>query len=111
MSENTSAQPQTMTESEWKALGEKLFGADMNLWRFKCPHCGNVMSMVKARAMTEEQKVALRRGWSIEQECIGRYVDAGCNWCAYGLFSGPHFVVRANGDKTPVFAFDAGGAS
>lgn len=32
--------------------------------------------------------------------------EQGCNWCAYGLFSGPFFVVRESGNKTPVFAFD-----
>ena len=107
-------QPETMTEAEWRALGKKLFGPALDRWRFRCPTCGHVMSIAKAREMTDEQQKKLRgggagdQGWSIESECVGRYLsDAGCNWCAYGLFSGPFFVVRPDGHKTPVFGFDA----
>jgi hypothetical protein len=100
-------QPQTMTEAEWNALGEKLFGSDLTKWRFRCPHCNNVMSLEKARAMSADKVAKLRAGkWSLEQECIGRYVDEACNWCAYGLFSGPFYVTRDSGAKTPVFGFD-----
>lgn len=103
-------QPQTMTAAEWYALGEKLFGSEVN-WRFTCPHCSNVMSLEKARALPAEQLARLRSGkWSIESECIGRYVAAGCNWAAYGLFSGPFFVTRPNGKRTPVFGFDISGS-
>ena len=108
--ESGQPQPQTMTEEAWKALGERLFGADTDLWRFKCPTCGHVMSMQKARAMPEETKAMLRNRWSIEQECVGRYLTGlGCDWCAFGLFAGPCFVVRASGATTPVFAFDVDG--
>lgn len=100
-------QPQTMTEAEWRALGEKLFGPNLDRWRFKCPTCGHVMSVEKARAMPADEKAKLRGGWSIEQECVGRYVNGtGCDWCAYGLFSGPFFVERDGGGRTPVFGFD-----
>lgn len=102
----TVTQPTTMTEEDWRSLGERIFGANMDQWRFKCPTCANVMSMEKARAMPEETKAKLRNRWSIEQECVGRYLTGqGCDWCAYGLFSGPFFVRR--GEKTtPVFGFD-----
>lgn len=101
-------QPQTMSEPEWNALGEKLFGADLARWRFKCPTCGTAMSIEKARAMPADDVARLRGGkWNIEQECVGRYLTGqGCDWCAYGLFSGPFFVVRDGGKKTPVFGFD-----
>lgn len=100
-------QPQVMTEAEWNELGNALFGGDTNAWRFKCPHCTNVMSMYKARGLTDPEIAKLRNGWHIESECVGRYIaTAGCNWAAYGLFSGPFFVVREDGRRTPVFGFD-----
>jgi hypothetical protein len=100
-------QPQSMTEAEWRAFGERLFGPDLDNWRFKCPTCGHVMSICVARDLSPEQKTKLRAGRSVEQECVGRYVDElGCNWCAYGLFSGPFFVEREGGGRTPVFGFD-----
>jgi hypothetical protein len=110
---NEQPQPQTMTEVDWNALGERLFGADLSRWRFRCPTCSHVMSIDKARAMPQYDVARLRsRRWNIEQECIGRYLPGqGCNWCAYGLFSGPFFVERGNGKKTPVFGFDMTGAT
>lgn len=105
-------QPHTMPEAEWQALGLALFGDDRTKWRFRCPHCDNVMSIERARAMAPEQLAMLRASkWNIEQECVGRHIDAGCDWCAYGLFSGPFFVVRDGGQKTPVFGFDTSGAT
>jgi hypothetical protein len=106
-----SEQQQTMAEAEWQALGQSLFGDDLTKWRFRCPTCDSVMSIERARALPPEQLAKLRASkWNIEQECVGRYIDAGCNWCAYGLFSGPFFVVRDSGNKTPVFGFDTSGA-
>lgn len=70
------------------------------------------MSIKKARALPEDEIARLRGGrWNIEQECIGRYLPGkGCDWCSYGLFSGPFFVER-DGKKTPVFGFDLSGAT
>lgn len=103
----TVTQPQVMTEPEWRALGERLFGEDLSRWRFTCPTCGMVMSIEKARSMPDDDKGKLRAGWAIEQECVGRYLTGqGCDWCAYGLFRGPFFVQRANGKNSPVFGFD-----
>ena len=31
--------PRLIYLADWKALGEKLFGADKYLWNFKCPNC------------------------------------------------------------------------
>jgi hypothetical protein len=101
------SQPQTMPESEWRTLGERLFGADEAAWRFVCPHCRRVSSVAAARALPDEDKVRLRKGWDPVSECVGRYIARlGCDWAAYGLFSGPFFVERASGSKTPVFGFD-----
>jgi hypothetical protein len=97
-----------VTEAVWRAKGEELFGADEVRWEFVCPTCGKVMSIEKARALPAEQLATLRAGkWSPYQECVGRYVPSlGCNWAAYGLFSGPVFVERDGGGKlTPVFDF------
>ena len=100
-------QPQTMTEAEWHALGEKLFGAEMSRWRFVCPSCHVVASIEKARALPAAEIAVLRAGgWRPESECIGRYfADRGCDWCAYGLLHGPFFVEREDGRKTPCFGF------
>lgn len=105
---DAATQPTLMTEAEWRALGERLFGSNMDQWRFRCPHCDHVMSMEKARAMPGDSKAKLRGRWSIEQECVGRYLTGqGCDWCAYGLFSGPFFVTRVE-KRTPVLGFDMG---
>lgn len=103
-------QPQTMTEAAWRKLGEQLFGADPASWRFRCPACEIVMSITRAHGLSDDDKAKLRAaGWVIEQECIGRYLEGrGCDWCAYGLFKGPFFVMRAD-RKTPVFGFDTEG--
>ena len=103
----TETQPETMTEADWNALGQRLFGPEIKRWRFRCPTCNNVWSYEKADTFAEEQRAKLRGHWHVEQECVGRYIDgAGCDWCAYGLFCGPFFVLREGGKKTPVFGFD-----
>lgn len=107
-------QPTEMSEADWRSLGESLFGKSMDRWRFVCPTCGSTMSIEKARKLPEDQKERLRagNGWSIEQECVGRYLTGvGCDWAAYGLFHGPFFVVRPSGNKTPVFGFDTTGGT
>ncbi len=104
-------QPSKMAEAEWYAFGERLFGKDHSNWRFKCPTCGNVMSLSQARSLLSNDLEKLRKlEWSVEQECIGRYLEnQGCDWAAYGLFSGPHFVNRPSGSLTPVLGFDIPG--
>jgi hypothetical protein len=98
-----------LTQTEWEAKGRALFGEDKSRWAFKCPICGNAMSIERARAEFPELKGS---GWAPEQECAGRYTDRvkrkdgkRRDWCAYGLFRGP-LVVRANsGNEVPVFEF------
>ena len=99
MSNTTSV---TMTKEEWMAKGEELFGKDQMQWRFRCPTCGHIQR-------PEDFRVHKDKGANPKaayQECIGRYdKTSGCDWCAYGLFSGPNFV--KDGDKEiPVFSFD-----
>lgn len=95
-----------MTLAEWHALGEQLFGPNEDRWRFKCPTCGHVTSHVDANSLPIEERNKLKGAWNVTSECIGRYLDGiGCNWAAYGLFRGPHFVVREDGTETAVFAF------
>lgn len=102
------------TEAEWTAKGEALFGPDRERWVFRCPSCGNEMSIARARA----EFPALRgSGWAPHQECIGRYIDVPaahgkrgrCDWCAYGLIRGPWVVVRTvDGKETEVAVFEFG---
>jgi len=105
-----------LTESEWRKRGAELFGEDVARWRFKCPTCGHVASVESLRAELTDEELGLLRGrYSLEAECIGRYLsDRGCDWAAYGLFSGPVFVLRDSGRETPVFDFaepEHGGAA
>lgn len=34
-----------VSQADWLAEGEKLFGTDPRKWKFKCPNCGHVQSM------------------------------------------------------------------
>lgn len=90
----------------WEARGRELFGADKATWRFRCPRCGNVASVERAKSEWPQLKAS---GWVPEQECVGRYLTGvGCNWAAYGVFHGPDFVsVDGRAEPVPVFAFDA----
>lgn len=100
----------TYTEDEWFKRGEELYGKAHEKWRFKCPRCGNVMSIEKAKtAFSNEERATLKeKDWRIEQECVGRHIQGvGCDWCAYGLFRGPDFVKRKDGSESAVFPFDA----
>jgi hypothetical protein len=94
----------TITETEWRAKGAELFGDDMEAWRFVCPACGDELSLAEAK---EKHPELAGCGWAPGQECIGRYTDkVDCDWCAYGLLSGPLFIDR--GEKTTA-AFDFAG--
>ncbi len=96
-----------VTEEEWFAKARELFGENQDNWTFVCPACGHEMSIVKARTQYPEHLPKMRQSdLKIECECIGRAVPGlGCDWCAYGLFNGPVFVKRQNGNETPCFDF------
>lgn len=118
----------TIKEADWRAKGAELFGPDEKAWRFRCPSCNEVMSVERAKAeVPEHYHAALRggepcpsrpgkltAGWDVTAECIGRYVPGfGCNWCAYGLFSGPLAIdtgeLRDDGTPRAPCAFDFDG--
>lgn len=61
-----------MTPEEWQAEGTRLFGSDVNTWRFMCPSCGHVQ--------TRQDFIDL--GLNMRQvdellaySCIGRWLD------------------------------------
>jgi hypothetical protein len=69
--------------------------------KFVCPHCGNTASPNDWTAAGGDPQRA-------PHECIGRLdpkvmaggefvagPNGGCDWAAFGLFSGPVFVVTA----------------
>jgi hypothetical protein len=92
-----------ISEEDWIKKGIELFGEDREKWRFHCPSCHNELSIEEARTKFASLEGC---GWHPVSECIGRYTrDAGCDWCAYGLFSGPLFVKRDDETVTPVFDF------
>lgn len=99
----------TITRSVWETKGAELFGDNKADWRFVCPVCGNAASIATARESFPELK---GRGWRPTQECLGRYTPAiDCDWCAYGLFRGPLFVIAPgeNGETEvtiPIFDFE-----
>lgn len=81
-----------LTRDEWFALGQKLYGEEVEDWKVRCPMCGRVNQL-------KEFKEAGSKGPdNAFVECIGRYTGQGspdkadgngCNWAAYGLFGIP----------------------
>ena len=79
--------------------------------KFVCPHCGNTASPNDWKAAGGDPQHATDR-------CIGRLdpdvmaagefkpgPHGGCDWAAFGLFSGPVFVVTPDGKRIPAFEF------
>lgn len=101
-----------ITREDWLALGEKLYGKNVEDWKVRCPMCGHV-------AKVGDFKEAGADGPdSAFVECIGRYTgkgspkegdSSGCNWAAYGLFGIPnnnaYLVEMQNGEKIAAFPF------
>lgn len=106
----------------WRALGTRLFGPDMGKWRWKCPRCSAVSTPDGWIAVGRSPAEAYRA----PTECLKRagsmarmrrpMTDEECDWCSWGLFAGPWFVVHqdavavegkvARGNCTPCFPFD-----
>ena len=81
------------TKEQWLDKGKKLFGDDMMSWQFKCPSCGNMQTPEDFREFKDDGADPN----DAYQKCIGRYTGGRsgphkCDWCAYGLFSGPDSV-------------------
>jgi len=109
----------TMTEAEWNAEGERLFGPDRFKWRFVCPQCGNVASVEDFRAFKEFGATTE----SATKECIGRYfpkterggwssehcnpdIKKPCDYAGYGLIGLSPVRIERGGEKlTKCFAF------
>ena len=98
-----------VTQDELHAEMERRFGPDPKRWAFICPSCKDV-------ACAQDFIDADRDPNRVGQECIGRslgalnceqpkggYKGRGCDWCAYGLFRGPMFVVTPNGNEIASF--------
>lgn len=98
------------------------FGTDWRDWAFVCPHCGDLATgadfeaaLIESNRLGEDGKPEPHR--YLGQQCIGRVSGAlsmsaehwaktgkrGCDWCAFGLFSGPDVVVLPDGKE--VYSF------
>ena len=117
----------TRTHKEFLNELKSRFGSDPMRWAFKCPACKDIatgadfLKAAKERGIGDPGTYASAR---LGQECIGRTLGAlstdqgkeyrgrGCDWAAYGLFSGPDFVEIPNGDgttrKVPTFEIATG---
>ncbi len=90
---------------EWYAKGEELYGNDPLKWRFECPACKNVTTPEDFRQFKDQGADPN----SAVQNCIGRFTGGRkgpnkCDWAAYGLFRGPHCVIK-EGKEVWVFPF------
>jgi hypothetical protein len=103
---------QKMTEAEWLAKGNELFGEDMLEWKFVCPICGHVQTPNDFRPF----KDAGATPDSARNECIGRYTlprgvaqgEGGqpCDYAGYGLIQvSPIRIAREGGRESQAFAF------
>lgn len=99
----------SMSVADWRAEGERLFGADPMGWKFVCPVCKYVASVKDWKDVgAGEEEVAF--------SCIGRHTrgrsafsgqgPGPCNYAGGGLFRlNPVHVKDAAGDIHDVFAF------
>ena len=106
-----------MTEAEWNALGERLYGPNPPNWRFRCPCCGHVARIEDFRAFKDRGATPD----SAPTECVGRYLPdaarnlahtpakdgsrAPCDYAAYGLFRFGIALARDSGKEIVVFPF------
>lgn len=88
------------TLEEWKADGEKLYGADFMNWEFICPTCKTILKPEMYKGHADSPETAYT-------DCIGRFIpDQGCDWAAYGLFGTIKRVIHPeSGNQTCVFDF------
>ena len=97
-----------MTEDEWYAKGELLFGADKMKWRFVCPSCGHVASV-------QDYKDAGAPQEAVAFSCVGRWTggkpafkkgNGPCDYAGHGLIRlNPIRLTNAAGENLRVFAF------
>jgi hypothetical protein len=108
---------ETITQGELLAELRKRFGDDPKAWAFVCPSCGDVASATDFRvALDANGRGDEPASNHLGQVCIGRilgalkreqpqggYKSRGCDWAAFGLFSGPMFVIFPDGRAEPSF--------
>jgi hypothetical protein len=89
------------TQQELCDEARRRFGDDTKQWAFICPNCSDIACAADFIAIGADP-------YLVGQECIGRSCGAlakeatgtdgrkhakrGCDWAAYGLFSGPWFI-------------------
>lgn len=110
----------TLTQQELIAEATTRFGKNPLQWAFICPSCGDIANGTEFITALENHPRKHRTGADViasdivGQECIGRtlgalgagdtYTGRGCNWAAYGLFSGPWTITLPNGRAMHAFA-------
>lgn len=110
--------------NDWLAESERLFGADMTLWKWKCSHCGHVQSIADFLELKKLGIIKAEKdvGTLVYYSCIGGFdtripeKDVGtiwdkkkrspCNYTLGGLFCFANtFVINESGERVPVFEF------
>jgi len=97
------------THAAWHAEGVRRFGDDPMGWRFVCPSCGHVASVM-------DWKEAGAPEGAVAFSCIGRYMGATddktfhraggpCDYTGGGLFKLNPVEVEVEGKVQAVFAF------
>lgn len=103
-----------MPVAEWLAEAKRRFGDDPKEWKFQCPVCDHIQTLVDFEKLGRDPQLAY-------QECIGRHLPnrasnlAGtpskdgkkspCDFAAYGLFQFGWKVINESGKAIPVFPF------
>ncbi|CAK7288601.1 VVA0879 family protein [Streptomyces misionensis] len=110
----TTTEHRKLTQDELVTEARNRFGDDPMKWAFVCPSCGDIANgedfrqALTANPRTNRNSDAVIASDVIGQECIGRtlgalakrngkYAGRGCDWAAYGLFSGPWEITLPNG--------------
>ena len=100
----------TLTEDEWNAEGERLFGTDRRQWRFICPSCKHVATVKDWEDIGAPFE-------AVAFSCVGRWIKGPvgkiggnmqpCDYAGGGLFKlNPVHVIRNEaGETTRVFEF------
>jgi len=96
---------------EWIEEGRRLYGPNTDLWRFRCPSCGHIQSVLDFKRYRGKGATPS----CAYCNCIGRYsgtkneifsTEQPCNYALYGLITLDHnIVVSDDGTKQPVFKF------
>jgi hypothetical protein len=102
-----------MTHDEWKAEGERRFGADMSRWEFVCPVCGHHQTVQACRdAKVPDSCIGfscIGRWLPKSREAFGGKGDGPCNYAGGGLFKlNPIAVSFPDGTEARAFAFAEG---